>query len=241
MTIITAQLLRDIANTSNARLTESLAPAFDLILPAMGFNTPMRLAHWLGQAAVETGYWKTLEEYSRGEGAAYGRFYGRGAMQLTWDSNYATYGSALGIDLKGQPDLVATPVLGTIVGAMFWTRNNLLLLADQNDAIKISRAINRGNANDTRKANAEQDRVNATNRALQLLGAHPEPMGDLNTVAGQQAALRALNLYAGAIDGKFGPATRAAVEEFQRSAGLKVDGVVGSRTIAALKQRLIGG
>jgi predicted chitinase len=36
------------------------------------------------------------------------QYYGRGPIQLSWDYNYQTAGNALGIDLLGNPDLVAT-------------------------------------------------------------------------------------------------------------------------------------
>jgi predicted chitinase len=36
------------------------------------------------------------------------QYYGRGPIQLSWDYNYRTAGDALGIDLLGNPDLVAT-------------------------------------------------------------------------------------------------------------------------------------
>jgi peptidoglycan hydrolase-like protein with peptidoglycan-binding domain len=37
------------------------------------------------------------------------------------------------------------------------------------------------------------------------------------------------------VEGNFGPATKAAVQAFQKKKGLKVDGIVGPNTWAALK------
>ena len=52
----------------------------------------------------------------------------------------------------------------------------------------------------------------------------------------------ALNMIDGAkldIDGQYGPATRAAVEKFQRSHGLTVDGWAGVNTNDALRAELL--
>lgn len=53
-------------------------------------------------------------------------------------------------------------------------------------------------------------------------------------VADLQNKLRARGFDPGVSDGSFGPGTAAAVEAFQRSAGLGADGVVGPQTAAAL-------
>ncbi|MEA5462129.1 peptidoglycan-binding domain-containing protein [Leptothoe sp. PORK10 BA2] len=51
-----------------------------------------------------------------------------------------------------------------------------------------------------------------------------------------QRRLSALNFYTGPIDGVFGSQTQRAVENFQRQAGLGVDGIVGAATWQKLLQ-----
>lgn len=51
-----------------------------------------------------------------------------------------------------------------------------------------------------------------------------------------QRFLRARGLYMGALDGIFGPALRAAVVAFQKSAGISADGVVGPSTMKRIGQ-----
>ena len=57
------------------------------------------------------------------------------------------------------------------------------------------------------------------------------------SVAALQVALKALDLYRGAVDGIRGPLTRRAVLRFQRRRRLAVDGVVGPKTRRALGRR----
>lgn len=54
-----------------------------------------------------------------------------------------------------------------------------------------------------------------------------------------QTALKKAGYYNGAIDGKIGPRTKKAIEDFQRDKGLKVDGKVGPKTWAELEKHLI--
>lgn len=54
-------------------------------------------------------------------------------------------------------------------------------------------------------------------------------------VAEIQELLKEAKFYIGAIDGIFGSETEKAVKDFQKSFGLKVDGVVGPATDEALR------
>ena len=51
-----------------------------------------------------------------------------------------------------------------------------------------------------------------------------------------QENLKKLNIYTGDIDGIFGFQTMISLQEFQKKAGLKDDGILGPKTIAALKK-----
>lgn len=53
-----------------------------------------------------------------------------------------------------------------------------------------------------------------------------------------QTALKNAGYYSGAIDGKAGPKTKKAIEEFQKANGLKADGKVGAKTWNLLSKHL---
>lgn len=61
------------------------------------------------------------------------------------------------------------------------------------------------------------------------------PYGEQSTdVRKMQDKLKAKGYYRGAVDGKFGPATKAAVIKFQKSVGITADGKPGNKTLTAL-------
>ncbi len=61
------------------------------------------------------------------------------------------------------------------------------------------------------------------------------PYGEQSTqVRKMQNALRSKGYYKGAVDGKFGPATKAAVIKYQKAIGITADGKPGNRTLTAL-------
>jgi len=53
-----------------------------------------------------------------------------------------------------------------------------------------------------------------------------------------QRALKSAGVYTGKVDGKIGPGTKEAIIEFQKSHGLKADGVLGRKTWEELKTYL---
>ena len=55
-----------------------------------------------------------------------------------------------------------------------------------------------------------------------------------------QTALKNAGFYEGSIDGKLGPASKRAIEQFQKSNSLKADGKVGPKTWAALEPYVNG-
>ena len=82
-----------------------------------------------------------------------------------------------------------------------------------------------------------QETTPAQSQATQL-GPLP-PAGPYKPTAIEiQTALKNAGYYTGNIDGKVGPKTNMAIEEFQKANGLTPDGKVGLKTWAALKKHL---
>lgn len=124
---------------------------------------PERIANYVYADRMENG------DEASGDGW---RYRGRGIIQLTGRQNYRIFGDLLGLPLEDDPDILARDFRAALhVAAKFFSENNLLALADADDAKKISRAINRGNPNSHYPAHKEADRIRLSRRALSLLSA----------------------------------------------------------------------
>jgi putative chitinase len=159
-------------------------------------------------------------------------------IQLTGRANYRAYGVILGLNLEGDPQLAADPPTSLVVACEFWTQHGLNALADADNIVSITQRINGGQ-------NGIGDRRACLARAKAALGL---PASDAVVTTGRpvlrqgdsgpdvtvlQTALTD-HRFAVSADGVFGPGTETAVKQFQLSAGLTGDGVVGSQTWAAL-------
>jgi putative chitinase len=72
------------------------------------------------------------------------KYLGRGLIQLTGKENYANCGTALGIDLVGNPDLLVEPQYATLSAGWFWNKKGLNALADASDLETMTKRINGG-------------------------------------------------------------------------------------------------
>ncbi|HMV84216.1 MAG TPA: peptidoglycan-binding protein [Blastocatellia bacterium] len=166
------------------------------------------------------------------------RYRGNGILQTTGRGNHKQTGQACGVDFEGNPDLVTVPEHALKPALHEWTSGNLNLFADRNDIRTITRKINGGligledrqsrfnqiwpllknddQPDDASEAGAEDGDVKSLQEDLNTLGANPKLT----------------------VDGRYGPATREAVRDFQAIAGLTRDGIAGPVTLAAIKLRL---
>jgi putative chitinase len=71
-------------------------------------------------------------------------YLGRGLIQLTGRENYANCGTALGIDLIGNPNLLIEPKYAALSAGWFWNKKGLNGLADTSDFETMTKRINGG-------------------------------------------------------------------------------------------------
>jgi putative chitinase len=72
------------------------------------------------------------------------KYLGRGLIQLTGRENYANCGTALGVDLIGNPNLLTDPMYACLSAAWFWNKKGLNALADAGDFETMTKRINGG-------------------------------------------------------------------------------------------------
>jgi len=236
--MITAATLRAIAPRANSAFVDELASAMNAILPASGLTTPLRLAHFLAQAAHESDGFRTLTEYwgptqaqknyegrkdlgnvKRGDGKLY---LGRGIFQLTGRANYRTIGRKLGLPLEDEPALAAEPRHAVRIAAEYWKSRKLSTPADANDLVTITRRINGGlNGLSDRERYLARAKLALAPSSEQATEAPPAKPAEADPLIGPgsppalvrllQGELNARNYDCGAEDGNFGALTRAAI------------------------------
>lgn len=183
MVTITYELIKGIvAPNGNNDIIKSLVDPMNKHFPTYNINTPLRVAHFLGQAAEETAHFTTLREigslgyFQKRYGARKGIppldkknwndlnywFIGRGIFQLTFVDNYKQASEALGIDFVSHPNLALEPENAVLTACNYWKKNNLAAIADKNDMVLMTKRINGGK-------NGLDERIAYTKKALHIL------------------------------------------------------------------------
>ena len=181
---LTESDLQQIMPTLPSAKRQLYLPFINRVMEVYEIGTPLRASAFLAQIAHESGELKFMEEIwgptavqnryeppgdkatelgntQPGDGR---RYRGRGVIQLTGRANYQTFGDQLGVDLVGNPDLVATPQFAFETAGLFWKMKGLNELADVQDFTAITRRINGG-------LNGLADRQKYYEIAIELLGA----------------------------------------------------------------------
>jgi putative chitinase len=125
-------------------------------MDAAGIDSRARQAAFLAQVgheSAELAYTRELGTGAQYEGRADlgntqqgdgARFKGRGLLQITGRAGYQSCGSALGLDLLAQPELLETPAGACRSAAWFWLTRELNVLADDDAFGAITHRINGG-------------------------------------------------------------------------------------------------
>ena len=175
-------LMLEIARPAGRENARVLGPMLAKELLAGGIWSPLRISHFLTQAAHESGGFSWLTELGgptycaqydgrmgNGPGDGY-RFRGRGIFQLTGHDNYAAFGPRIGVDLLAKPDSAAEPLNACRLAVLFWNDARLNLWADRDDILACSNGINRGNPKSTRLPNHFEERKDLRRRIGRLWG-----------------------------------------------------------------------
>ena len=142
-------------------------------------------------------------------------------MQLELDGKISAVNNEI-VMLRANPPVVTAPA--PPVQEQSWERLGVV----EGDSWKKAE-LDRIRAEQRASLNAPPARTTAPTGSL--AAKHIRINQDVRTV---QTALKGAGFYQGAIDGKVGKQTIAAIEGFQRSQGLVADGVVGAKTWAML-------
>lgn len=90
-------------------------------------------------APVREAYW--LSEEWRRVNLRYWPYYGRGHLQITWESNYANYGNQIGVDLVSDPDRALDPEISAKILALYFDQRGVADAARERDWPEVRRRV----------------------------------------------------------------------------------------------------
>jgi predicted chitinase len=138
---------------------EKFLDIFNKKMEKYGIKNCLHKVHFFSQLTHECDQLRTNEEYRNRDGSIpigwnnyHGgeNFHGRGLIQLTHDTNYASYGSAVGrAEIQNNPDIVASEIEHTIESACWYWRKgsnwgDINCIAEKGDFLKVTLAVNGG-------------------------------------------------------------------------------------------------
>lgn len=237
--MLTRDQIKRLSNREKDWIVDGILDNLDY-MDKFEINTPLRKAHFLAQLAHESDGLKTTKEYG-GPGKRYAPWYGRGLIQVTWKDNYEDFYAWCkleGLDppnflsVKGREEVANFP--WAFLGAVwYWNAHGLNRFADQDDIRTITKRINGG-------YNGLEDRMHYLDVAKEVLGVGKRPIdgkpGTITTTHSVKDVQRALNVFGYGLeeDGIIGRRTINALKDFQNEHGLVPDGVLGPKTEAML-------
>lgn len=145
-----------------AAIAQREAPLAEAAMREGAITSQLRAEHFIAQVLHESVGLRFFEEIASGQ--AYDitvnrrlalelgnvnvgdgrRYKGRGPIQLTGRGNYRAAGHALGLPLEASPTLAARHDVGWRVAVWYWTSHNINALADRDDVLAVTKAINGG-------------------------------------------------------------------------------------------------
>ena len=232
-------VLRESMNYSASRLIEIFGVnRHSAAVTAVGAGILARQPEAIAERVYGLGNRRKAHELGNTQPGDGFRYRGNGVLQTTGRGNHQRMGAACGIDFEGNPELVIVPEHALKPALHEWTENNLNVSADKNDIHTITLRINGG-------LTGLPDREAWFSKVWMLLKADSQPAEpweageEDDNVKGLQEALNDLGANPKlVVDGRYGPATRKAVKEFQAAAGIVADGIAGPVTEAAVKLNL---
>ncbi len=151
--LVTPELVHKMLPNASQRTIDKNYSLIMKALASRGIADPKMVLYAFATINVETSSFKPIPEWGKGEGryrTPKGDYYGRGFIQLTWESNYQRAGDAIGVDLINNPDLALNPEVAAKILAWFMTAgNHEQRIRDALDAgdLSAARAVVNGGTN----------------------------------------------------------------------------------------------